>query len=58
MLHFKLAWHRAGAILGVYITLSVGLERLSRSYSPVPAHTDSMSFNCMLKFVKLQLQAN
>jgi len=43
MINSKFAWHRAGAVLGIYIAFTIGLEGLSRSWSPVPARTDSTS---------------
>lgn len=38
MINCKFAWHRAGAVLGMYIALTTGLEGLSRSWNAVPAH--------------------
>lgn len=38
MINCKFAWSRAGAVLGMYIALTTGLEGLSRSWNAVLAH--------------------
>lgn len=38
MINCKFAWHRAGAVFGMFIALTIGLEGLSRSWNAVPAH--------------------
>lgn len=38
MINCKFAWHRTGAVLGMYIALTIGLEGLSRSWNAVPVH--------------------